>query len=89
MHKTLLTCYKNAGYSAFLYFVSENFAKTVLEGLCSACKAFLQKNDCALVALQKFLTLKGKKKGIDPMSIYCIDILYTCSYKRISMYYSQ
>ena len=65
MRSTRFTCYKNAEYKAFLNFVSEKFAMTIsLKDCTLLIKLFYKNNECAQVALQKFWTLKGKKKGL-------------------------
>ena len=70
MRTTRFTCYKSAVYKAFLHFVSQKFAVTVsLKDCALLAKLFYKNNDCAPVALQKFLTLKGIKKGVGPMTV--------------------
>ncbi|CAL1272472.1 unnamed protein product [Larinioides sclopetarius] len=57
-------------YTAFLHFESEKFAMTVsLKDCPLLVKLFYKNNDCAPVALQKFQTLKGMKKGVGPMTM--------------------
>ena len=63
-------CYKTARYKAVPHFVSETFAMSAYSaGPRSTGKAVLQNDDDARVALQKYRTLKGIKKGIGPMSV--------------------
>ena len=70
MHTTHFTCYKNTKYTALLHFVSEKFAITVLLKYCSLIIKLLHMNkDCAPVARQKFRSVKGMKKGVDPMTV--------------------
>ena len=68
MRTTRFTCYKNVGNTTFLHFVSEKLAMTVLlKDFALLVKLFYKNNDCAPVALQKFQTFEGMKKGVCPM----------------------
>ena len=70
MRTTGFTCYKIAGYTAFLHFVSEKFAMTVSLKVCALLvKLFYKNNDCTPIALQKFRALKRMKKGVGPMTV--------------------
>ena len=52
------------------HFVSEKFVMTVsLKDCALLVKLFHKNNDCAPVALRKFWTLKGMKKGVSPMTV--------------------
>ncbi|MBJ5486920.1 hypothetical protein JGG36_24350, partial [Salmonella enterica subsp. enterica serovar Meleagridis] len=69
MRTTHVMCYKNAGYTAFPHFASAKFAMGVaLKDCALLVKLFYKNNDSAPVALQKFRTLKGMKKGVGPMT---------------------
>ena len=70
MHTIRFTSYKNAGYTAFLHFVSEKFDMTAsLKDCALLVKLFHKNNDCTSVAQQKFRTFKCMKNGIGPMTV--------------------
>ena len=53
MRTTRFICYKNAGYAAFLHFVSEKFAMTVSLKDCTLLeKLFYKNDDCVSVAAE-------------------------------------
>ncbi|GFW96243.1 uncharacterized protein TNCV_572141 [Trichonephila clavipes] len=69
MRPSPFDCYKNAGYTTFPHFTSENFAMTVsFKDRALLVNLFHKNNECSPIALQKFRTLKGMKKGIGPMT---------------------
>jgi hypothetical protein len=62
-------CYKDAGYTACPHYASEALAMAVT--MCDRAllvKLYYKNDDCAPIALQKFRTLKGMRKGAGPMS---------------------
>ena len=57
----------------FLHFMPEKFTMTVsLKDCTLLVKLFYKNDDYAPVALQKFWTLKGMKKGVGLMTVQCL-----------------